>query len=63
MQKLTEAPILAHPDFTQQFILDTDGSNFAIGGILYHRLLRWLMHFKNPEGQTIRWLEIFASYT
>ena len=29
--KLTTTPVLAYPDFSQQFILDTDASNMAIG--------------------------------
>lgn len=32
--KLTEAPILSYPDFTLPFILQTDASDNAIGGIL-----------------------------
>ena len=32
--KLVEAPILAHPDFTKPFILDTDASLDSIGGVL-----------------------------
>ena len=31
---LTEAPILAYPDFGKEFILDTDASRLGIGGIL-----------------------------
>ena len=31
---LTEAPILAYPDFGKEFILDTDASTLGIGGIL-----------------------------
>ncbi|CAC5371562.1 unnamed protein product [Mytilus coruscus] len=27
-----------------------------------HGALNWIMNFKNPEGQTARWLEILASY-
>ena len=33
-QKLTNAPILAFPDFTQPFLLDTDASHFGIGAVL-----------------------------
>ena len=32
--KLCETPILAHPDFSKEFILDTDASDFAIGAVL-----------------------------
>ena len=27
-----------------------------------HASLRWLMRFKEPEGQVARWLEIISSY-
>lgn len=27
-----------------------------------HGALRWLLHFKNPEGQMARWLEILSAY-
>jgi hypothetical protein len=29
--RLVSSPILAHPDFSKKFILDTDASNEAIG--------------------------------
>ncbi len=32
--KLTEAPILSYPNFSEPFILDTDASNTAIGAVL-----------------------------
>jgi predicted aspartyl protease len=32
--KLCEAPILAYPNFEHDFILDTDASNFGLGGVL-----------------------------
>ena len=35
---LVTAPILAHPDFNQPFILDTDASNHAIGAVLSQRI-------------------------
>ena len=114
---LVEAPVLAHPDFTKPFLLDTDASDMAIGSVLSqvidgkekvigyasrtltkaekkycvtrkellavvvfikhfrhylygkkfivrtdHGSLRWLMNFKNPEGQVARWHEVLSSY-
>ena len=33
-RRLTSTPILAHPDFSKQFTLDTDASNTGIGAVL-----------------------------
>ena len=32
--RLVKAPLLAHPDFSKAFILDTDASDTAIGAVL-----------------------------
>jgi hypothetical protein len=32
--RLVSSPILAHPDFSKKFILDTDARNEAIGAVL-----------------------------
>ena len=115
---LTSAPILAYPREDEEFIVDTDCSQTAVGGVLSqmqdgaerpilyfsqalskeernycttrrellaivktikhcrhyllgakfkvrtdHGSLRWLMRFKNPEGQIARWLEMLGQYT
>ena len=114
---LSDAPVLAHPDFSEQFILDTDACDSGIGAVLSqkiggterpvayasksltkaerrycvtrkelyavvffvkyfrhflygknflvrtdHSSLRWLLNFKNPEGQLARWLEVLSSF-
>ena len=33
-QRLVSAPVLAHPDFNRQFILDTDASDTGLGAVL-----------------------------
>jgi len=37
-EKLTSAPIFAFPDFTKQFILDTDASAYGVGAVLTQRV-------------------------
>ena len=32
--RLVESPVLAHPDFTKPFIIDSDASDQAIGAVL-----------------------------
>ncbi|CAG2221979.1 Retrovirus-related Pol polyprotein from transposon 412,Retrovirus-related Pol polyprotein from transposon 297 [Mytilus edulis] len=54
--KLTNAPILTHPDFNKEFILDTDAKR-----IIYSSL-RWVLNFKNPEGQVARLIETLSAY-
>ena len=31
---LTETPVLAHPDWSKSFVLETDASNYAVSGVL-----------------------------
>ena len=116
-QRLMSAPILAYPDPSTEFILDTDASGYGIGAVLVqvqegkerviaygsrsltkeerrycvtrrellaivyflkqyrhylygqhfkvrtdHGALRWLMNFKDPQGQVARWLEVLGTY-
>ena len=36
-ESLTSSPILAYPDYSRPFLLDTDASNTGIGGVLSQR--------------------------
>ena len=40
-----------HYLYGRKFLIRTD-----------HSALRWLMNFKNPEGQTARWIEVLGTY-
>ena len=116
-QCLTTSPVLAYPNNSGKFILDTDASSYGIGAVLSqeqdgkerviayasrtqskternycvtrkellavvffvkkfrpylygrrflirtdHGSLRWLLNFKNPEGQVARWIQILGEY-
>ena len=37
-KKMVEAPVLAHPDFSKPFIIDTDASDAAIGAVLSQKI-------------------------
>ncbi len=116
-QCLTSSPVLAYPEHSGKFTLDTDASAYGIGAVLSqeqdgkerviayasrtlskaqknycvtrrellavvffvryfrpylygrhftirtdHGSLRWLLNFRNPEGQVARWLQILGEY-
>jgi hypothetical protein len=43
---LVRSPVLAHPDFSQPFILDTDASNSCIGAVDF----LWVYTILTPHG-------------
>ncbi|GBM39276.1 Transposon Ty3-I Gag-Pol polyprotein [Araneus ventricosus] len=68
-QALTSSPILTYPRTDKDFILDTDAKHFH--HYLYgqkfllrtdHASLRWLLNFKEPEGQIVRWIQRLQEY-
>ena len=56
---LTTSPVLAYPDYSKQFILDTDASDTGIGAVLFQlddtgheRVIAYASHLVNkPERQ------------
>jgi hypothetical protein len=45
--RLVSSPILAHPNFSKKFILDTDASNEAIGAVLSQEID--ILHVPNKQ--------------
>ena len=58
---VTRKELLAVVAATKHFHHYLYGRKFIIRSD--HGALRWMMNFKNPEGQTARWLEVMSSYT
>ena len=58
---VTRKELLAIVHFVKHFRHYLYGRKFLIR--TDHGSLRWLMNFKNPEGQLARWLEVLGSYT
>ena len=58
---VTRKELLAVVASTKHFHHYLYGNKFLIR--TDHGALRWLMNFKNPEGQTARWLEVMGTYT
>jgi hypothetical protein len=48
VSRIKESPFLG---YGRHFLVRSD-----------HGALRWLLNFKNPEGQIARWFEILAAY-
>ena len=57
---VTRKELLAVVNFTKYFKNYLYGKGFRVR--TNHSSFRWLLNFKNPEGQLARWLEILSSY-
>ena len=57
---VTRKKLYALVHFVKYFRLYLYGKKFTIR--TDHGSLRWLMQYKNPEGQVARWLEILSSF-
>jgi len=57
---VTRKELLAIVDSIKNFHKYLYGSNFLIR--TDHAALKWLLQFKNPEGQVARWIEILQNY-
>ena len=57
---VTRKELLALVTFVKHFKHYLYGKNFLVR--TDHSSLRWLMNFKNPEGQIARWIETLSSY-
>ncbi len=57
---VTRKELLALVHFVKYFRHYLYGKKFKVR--TDHGSLRWLMKFKNPEGQIARWLEVLSSY-
>ncbi|TDG38417.1 hypothetical protein AWZ03_015160, partial [Drosophila navojoa] len=60
--KLTKSPVLACPDFSQLFCLQTDASNYGLGVILTQALEKWLNSIESPSGTIARWARELQQY-
>ena len=57
---VTRKEMLALVNFVKHFKHYLYGRKFLVR--TDHSSLKWLMNFKNPEGQIARWIEVLASY-
>ena len=57
---MTRKELLAVVNFVKYFKHYLYGRKFT--DRTDHGSLRWLMQFKNPEGQLARWLEVLSEY-
>jgi hypothetical protein len=57
---VTRKELLAVVHFVKHFRHFLYGKTFTVR--TDHSSLRWLMNFKNAEGQLARWLEVLSSY-
>lgn len=57
---MTRKELLAVVKAVKQFHHYLYGRHFIVRSD--HGALRWLLNFKNPEGQMAKWIEILSTY-